>query len=96
MRGVACAMHSNACQRLHRLKTTKPCCRGTAHPHRLAERASHIKFGAVYRALSVFFRLALIQVVSKLSERCESDNTETDRDVGALVDRGTDLAAERS
>ena len=28
------------------------CCRGTAHPHRLADRASHIKIGGVYGALT--------------------------------------------
>ena len=51
MRG--CATPWNACQRRHRLKITKPCCRGTAHPHRLADRASHIKIGGVYGALTV-------------------------------------------
>ena len=42
MRG--CATHSNAFQRRHRLKITKPCCRGTTHPHRLAERPTHSEF----------------------------------------------------
>jgi DNA invertase Pin-like site-specific DNA recombinase len=37
------------------LKITKPYCRGTAHPHRLAERAPHIEFGGVYGTLTVHF-----------------------------------------
>lgn len=48
-----CATHSNAFQRRNKLKTTKPCCRGSAHPQRLAEHATRTEFGGVYGALTL-------------------------------------------
>ncbi|WP_250548184.1 IS66 family insertion sequence element accessory protein TnpB [Pseudomonas hormoni] len=49
----------DACQWRLRLRVTKPCCRGTARRHRLAERSAHLEVGGVYGALTldIAFRL---------------------------------------
>jgi len=62
------ATHSSACQRHHWLRITKPCCRGTARPYRLAERDVHSVVGGVYGALT-YVEAGFLPIDNNLAER---------------------------